>query len=130
LQPVVVLGTDADVLKKFPLTIGQGILGNIALQRSGEIVNDARADPRGIALKGSRPDPMEYLMGIPVVSKNQLISLIAVWRSGEGQEFKRSELDFSMACPAGGRGNRECHLFENTRQRLLEIQAVYTFPAP
>jgi GAF domain-containing protein len=94
LQAVVAMGRDAEQVKHHPIPLGKGILGNIALQKAGEIVNDSTNDPRTIRIEGTEDSPCEHMMGVPVLSEDQLIGLIAVWRFGEGKEFKARELDF------------------------------------
>jgi PAS domain S-box-containing protein len=94
LRAIAALGNEAREIKNFPLQLGKGILGSIALQISGEIVNNTLDDQRAITVEGTNVDPNEHLMGVPVLSKDQLTGLLAVWRTGKGEEFKPSELDF------------------------------------
>jgi PAS domain S-box-containing protein len=103
LKAIAALGTDADQIKNDPLLLGTGILGNIALQKSGEIVNDTMYDPRGITIIGTETTPFEHIMGVPILLKDQLTGLLAVWRVGKGQDFKQTELNFltSLAHQAG-----------------------------
>ena len=46
LRAIAVVGEDAEEIKQSPLRIGDGILGNIAKKKVGEIVNNAEKDPR------------------------------------------------------------------------------------
>jgi len=125
LRAVVAIGPDAEEIKKDALEIGEGVLGNIALQKSGEIANDTAAHPRAVTIKGTEITPLEHLMGVPVLSKNQLIGLIAVWRIGAGQEFKSTELDF-LSSLAGqvAVAIENARLFEETKQRLRDMQGL------
>jgi len=125
LHAVAATGPDAEEIKHDSLEIGAGILGNIALQRLGEIVYDTATDPRGITIEGTAVTPLEHLMGVPVLSKDQLIGLIAVWRSGAGLEFKPTELDF-LSSLAGqvAVAIENARLFEETQQRLHEMQGL------
>lgn len=95
LNAIAVIGEDADEIKNDPLTIGIGILGNIARQKTGEFVNDTSKDPRAIIIKGTDEIPLEHIMGVPILFNEQLTGLLAVWRIGEGQEFGLAELEFS-----------------------------------
>ncbi len=130
-QPVLrasaAIGPDAEEIKHDPLSIGEGILGGIAARKVGEIVNKPIEDQRAIIVKGTDWLPYEHLMGAPVVSKDQLVGLIAVWRVGAGNEFNSSDLDF-LTNLAGqvAVAIENARLFENTRQRMLEIEAVHT----
>jgi PAS domain S-box-containing protein len=94
LRAIAAFGDDADEIKNDPLQIGSGILGNIAQSKRGEIVNDTVSDPRAITIKGTDFDPDEHLMGVPVLSKDQLTGLLVVWRSGPEMKFKESDLEF------------------------------------
>ncbi len=94
LQAVVVIGPEAEQIKQYLIPIGKGILGKIANQKAGEIVNDSAKDPRSIRIEGTVDIPFEHIMGVPVLSENRLIGLIVVWRVGEGKEFKSAELSF------------------------------------
>ena len=53
LRAIAALGMDSEEIKNDPLAIGTGILGNIALQNIGEIVNDTANDPRTVIVKGT-----------------------------------------------------------------------------
>lgn len=94
LRPIAALGMDANEIKDYPLTIGNGILGNIALQNIGEIVNDTADDPRAIIVRDTEKKPFEHLMGVPILLKDKHTGLLAVWRLGKGTDFKQNELEF------------------------------------
>ncbi|MGE5072513.1 MAG: GAF domain-containing protein, partial [Anaerolineae bacterium] len=65
LRAIAALGPYAQEVKDDPLTLGEGILGSIALQRSGEIINSVGSDPRAIHIEGTEIIPVEHLMGVP-----------------------------------------------------------------
>jgi PAS domain S-box-containing protein len=94
LRAIAAIGDDAEAIKNDPLQLGAGILGNIALQKAGEIVNDTKSDPRAITIKGTEPIPSEHIMGVPVLLRDQLTGLLVVWRNGAGEEYKPTELNF------------------------------------
>lgn len=127
MHAVVAMGPDAEELKNDPLQLGEGILGNIALQMQGEIVNNTDQDSRSITVIGTQSMIHEHLMGMPVLSKDQLIGLIAVWRLGEGCEFETSDLNFmNSIANQTAIAIQNASLFESTRRRLSEIEAVHT----
>ena len=95
LNAIAATGSDTDEIKNDPLTIGSGILGNIAQQKFGEFVNDTSKDPRAIIIKGTEPIPFEHIMGVPILFSDKLTGLLAVWRAGDGQEFIPAELEFT-----------------------------------
>lgn len=126
LRAVAAIGKDEQEIKADPLTIGTGILGNIAMNMGGEIVNRAPSDPRAIVVKGTDVDPLEHIMGAAVLSKDQLTGLLVVWRTGEGQEFRSVDLDFltGLANQAAV-AIQNAELFENVQKSNLEISQAY-----
>ena len=95
LNAVAAIGADSVEIKSDLLTLGEGILGNIALQKSGEFVNDTANDPRSIIIKGTDRIPDEHIMGVPILFNDNLTGLLAVWRTGKGEEFIPAELEFT-----------------------------------
>ena len=95
LSAIAALGSDAEAIKNDPLLLGTGILGNIALQKEGEIVNNTGNDPRSITIKGTDALPDEHIMGVPILFNDALVGLLAVWRTGINEEFIPAELEFT-----------------------------------
>jgi PAS domain S-box-containing protein len=94
LHGIAVVGEDAEEIKNSPMMIGEGILGSIAAKKTGEIVNNAENDPRARAVEGTPESLYEHLVGVPILSKERLSGLMAVWRTGRGLEFTEVELEF------------------------------------
>jgi PAS domain S-box-containing protein len=94
LHAFAVVGQDAEEIKNSPMLIGEGILGNIAEKKIGEIINNAENDPRARAVVGTPASLFEHLVGVPILSKERLSGLMAVWRTGKGLEFTEDELEF------------------------------------
>ncbi len=94
LRALVAIGPDAEAIKNDPLQMGSGIIGKLAQKKAGEIVNDANSDPRAQLVAGTERIPFENLMAVPVLSKDQLTGIMVVWRTGAGQEFESTELEF------------------------------------
>jgi response regulator RpfG family c-di-GMP phosphodiesterase len=119
------LGVEAEEVKDDPLPIGEGILGRIALQNVGEIVNDTANDPRAIIIKGTEKNPLEHIMGIPILMKDKHTGLLAVWRSGLGTEFATRELEFltSLARQAAV-AIENARLYDETQRRLKELEII------
>jgi PAS domain S-box-containing protein len=125
LRAIAAIGIEAREIKNFPLRIGSGILGNIALQKSGEIVNHTSGDRRAITIEGTETNPNEHLMGVPVLSKDQLTGLLAVWRTGEGEEFKAYELDFlSSLAQQAAVAIENARLFEVEQRHFQEAETL------
>jgi PAS domain S-box-containing protein len=125
LRAIATLGRDSEELKNHSQTIGTGILGNIALQNAGEIVNDTLKDPRAITVQGTEDDPFEHIMGVPVVLKDKNTGLIAVWRSGVGTDFAPRELNFltSLARQTAV-AIENARLYDETQRRVKELEII------
>jgi GAF domain-containing protein len=125
LSAIAALGIDSEAIKNDQLEIGTGILGNIALQNMGEIVNDTANDPRAIVVKGTEKNPLEHIMGVPILMKDKHTGLLAVWRSGTGTEFATRELEFltSLARQAAV-AIENARLYDETQRRLKELEII------
>ncbi len=120
LRGIAVVGQDMDKIKKSPLMVGEGVLGNIAEKKEGEIVNFVEKDPRVLEIDGTKDKLYQHLMSVPVLSKERLSGLMAVWRTGQGLEFIDTELEFLSSL-----GQQAAVAIENARlfaetQRLAE----------
>jgi HD-GYP domain-containing protein (c-di-GMP phosphodiesterase class II) len=125
LRAIAAIGKDTNEIKNDPLLLGTGILGNIAMQLTGEIVNDTISDPRAITIKGTESISFEHIMGVPVLLKGQLTGLLVVWRIGEGLDFKPTELGFleSLAQQAAI-AIENARLFHAEQQRRIEAETL------
>lgn len=125
MHAIAALGNDAQEIKNDPLTIGKGILGTIAMQSSGEIVNNTANDPRTIIVKGTQKQLNEHLMGVPIVLKDKHTGLLAVWRTGAGVDFKEHELEFltSLAQQAAV-AIENARLYDETQRRIKELEII------
>jgi len=125
LRAIAALGMDSEAIKNDPLRIGTGILGNIALQNMGEIVNDTANDPRTVIVKGTEENPLEHIMGVPILLKDKHTGLLAVWRSGISTEFAARELEFltSLARQAAV-AIENARLFDEAQRRLKELEII------
>ncbi len=125
LHAIAALGLDSEEIKNDPLSIGTGILGNIALQNIGEIVNDTANDPRAIIVKGTEKNPLEHIMGVPILMKDKHTGLLAIWRSGVDTEFAPRELEFltSLAQQAAV-AIENARLYDEAQRRLKELEII------
>jgi PAS domain S-box-containing protein len=115
LHAVAAKGLDSDELKNDPVELGSGLSGIIALNKRGEIVNYDSSDPRAVVVKGTEVNPVEHLMGVPVLNNDQLTGLLVVWRTGVEQEFQPAELNFLT-----GLAQQAAVAIENARLFQLE----------
>ena len=93
-RAIAVVGDIAEELRNETIILGEGILGNIAMQKAGEIVNDTNADPRAVQITDTEDIPDEHLMAVPLLANEELKGLMAVWRTGKGLDFIEPELEF------------------------------------
>ena len=122
---ITAIGTETDEIKNDPLTIGEGILGSVALKKVAAIANGASNNPNAITIKGTENRPYEHLMAAPILSQNQLSGLLVVWRVGEEQDFIDTELEFleSLAQQASI-AVENARLFEETKRRSEELASL------
>ncbi|MBI5965065.1 MAG: GAF domain-containing protein, partial [Chloroflexi bacterium] len=93
-RAIAAVGDISEELKNDTITLGEGILGNIAAQKRGEIVNDTYNDPRALQIEGTEDIQDEHLMVVPLLANDELKGLMSVWRTGKGSEFLETELEF------------------------------------
>jgi GAF domain-containing protein/DNA-binding response OmpR family regulator len=93
-RAIAAVGEVADELRNDTINLGEGLLGNIALSKVGEIVNDTSADPRTVIIKGTEEVPDEHMMAVPLLANDELKGLMSIWRTGIGKDFIESELEF------------------------------------
>lgn len=122
---VTAIGAEADEIKNDSLTIGEGILGNIALRKVAEIANDASNNPDAIIVKGTEDQSDEHLMAAPILSHDQLSGLLVVWRLGGEQAFLDTELDFLVSlAQQASIAVENARLFEETKRRSEELASL------
>ncbi|MGE5073825.1 MAG: GAF domain-containing protein, partial [Anaerolineae bacterium] len=126
LRAIAALGPFAEEIKASTVAPGSGVLGSIARQRRGEIVNNIGNDPRAVLVPGTEDIPIEHLMGVPVLRSGELDGLIAVWRIGAGEEFSVADLEF-LSSLAGqvGVAIQNARLFEHLQRSNQELSKAY-----
>jgi PAS domain S-box-containing protein len=93
--PVVALGEFGEALMSDTITPGEGIIGDLALRGTAEVINDVRGDPRGVQIPGAEYEDLERLMAAPLVARGQVIGVMAVWRTTRAANpFTGEDLDF------------------------------------
>ena len=93
-RAIAAVGEEAEQVRNDTINLGEGLLGDIARRKVGEIVNDTNADSRTILIKGTEEVPDEHLLAVPLLANDELKGLMAVWRTGKGKEFIEPELEF------------------------------------
>ena len=93
-RAIAAVGAEAEQVRNDTINLGEGLLGDIAHKKIGEIVNDTNSDPRTILITGTEEVPDEHLLAVPLLANDELKGLMAVWRTGKGTEFIEAELEF------------------------------------
>ncbi len=124
-RAISVIGTEAEEIKNDPVNTGEGILGNIVLQKTGQIVNDASHQPNVVTVKGTSERPFEHLMGVPILSGDNVTGLMAVWRLGAGKEFTPGELEFlTNLARQAAIAIQNARLFKESEMRAEELATL------
>ncbi len=118
-----VLGESADEIKADRIELGQGIIGDLAARGEAEIVNDVYDDQRAHSIPGTQDAAEERLMAAPLVAREQVIGMMAVWRSGPRRPFTQSDLDFLVGLSqqaAAGIENARLHDARDREKQYYE----------
>ena len=94
-RPFVALGSFADAVMADTVKLGEGIIGDLAARGAAEAVNDMADDNRNVDIPGTEGDEVEYrLMAAPLLSRGEVIGMMAIWRSAPGAVFTSADLSF------------------------------------
>ncbi|MEM0343669.1 MAG: GAF domain-containing protein [Thermoplasmata archaeon] len=94
LVPVFSKGPYTEQIMAEVTSINEGIVGFVARSGKAELVNDTSADPRVVLVKGT-PDTKEAMMAIPLVGKDRVIGVVALYRDG-GPTFSEAEFEIAQ----------------------------------
>ena len=92
--PVVALGATAELILADTIKPGEGIIGDLAIRGTAEVVNDVLHDERGVQIPSSEEEEEERLMAAPLIARGEVIGMMAVWRSAPAPVFTDNDLDF------------------------------------
>jgi signal transduction histidine kinase/tetratricopeptide (TPR) repeat protein len=92
MQGFVALGSVAGTVKNTIVRPGGGILGHVWQTRKTEVINDPVHDNRALTLEGTEIEKGDRMMAAPLLSGDDVIGLMAVWRNGK--RFSQSDLQF------------------------------------
>jgi GAF domain-containing protein/CheY-like chemotaxis protein len=93
-RAIVAIGPLADAIREDTIALGEGIIGDAAARRRAEIVNDTLGDGRTVAIPGTDPDANERLMTAPLLARDEVIGVMAVWRQASARVFTDADLAF------------------------------------
>ncbi len=92
-RPILALGTIAEQIMADTIIEGEGIVGDVIRRRAPEYINDVALDTRTITIPGTTESDQERLMVAPLISRDRVTGVMAVWRDG-GHPFGQADLDF------------------------------------
>jgi len=122
-RAIAAVGDEAEELLNDTITLGEGVLGNVALSKKAEIINDVNSDPRALYVTGTTAISDEHLMSIPLLANDELKGLMAVWRHGKDNEFTESELEFlNNLARQAVIAIQNTQLFEQSQQLLKQTE--------
>ena len=93
-RALVAIGDVAEEIRADTILAGEGIIGDVVLRRRAEIVNDVAGDSRGLPIPGTNRDAEERLMAAPLLARDRVIGVMAVWRKAPGRPFNDADLAF------------------------------------
>ena len=93
--PLMALGDLAELIMTDSISIGEGVIGDLASRGAAEVVNDMIHDPRAVHIPGSEDDVEERLMAAPLLARGRVIGMMAVWRTeSDAPLFTDEDLNF------------------------------------
>jgi GAF domain-containing protein/DNA-binding response OmpR family regulator len=94
-RAILALGEIADAIRADEIVEGEGIIGDVIRRREPEFVNETATDSRTLTIPGTDDNnpEIERLMAAPLIARDRVIGVAAVWRSG-GVPFDGADLDF------------------------------------
>ncbi|MFN8400321.1 MAG: GAF domain-containing protein [Anaerolineales bacterium] len=131
-RAIAAVGEEAEELRNDTIILGEGLLGNIALTKKAEIVNDTNNDPRALMITGTESVSDEHMLAIPLLANSELKGLMAVWRHGADNFFTEAELEFMnnlarqavIAIQNTQLFEQTQHLLKQTEQRATELSIL------
>ena len=119
--------TLADAIRADTIIEGEGIIGDVVRSREPEFVNDAGADPRVVDIPGTEDQAPEIdrLMVAPLIARDRVIGVAAVWRSGTASRSTRPTSTSSSGLPARRRSrSRTARLFGAAQDAQAAAEAA------
>lgn len=89
-------GEYKEVLSEWDIVLNKGVLGSVVARGEAEIVNYSHNDSRSEWVAGDvRAD--EHIIAAPLMVREHVLGVMAVWRRGENALFTPIELDFLVS---------------------------------
>lgn len=93
--------TGRTVIEKPTLRVGEGLSGEVAARRTMLQTPDIRRDPRFVTSAAAIPPDADRYVGVPLLVKNEIVGVLAVYTQGQVQSDEDLQLLISFAGQAG-----------------------------
>ncbi len=95
-KAIVALGRYATEIMADTIRLGEGVIGHIAQTQQPELIRNIYADPRSVTIPGTEdsPDEPESMICTPLLSRGELIGVMALWRPHTIGVFSQNDFDF------------------------------------
>ena len=124
-KATVALGDAAEQIKADTIRLGEGIIGGIAQSGIAEVIADTNSDPRSVHIPGTPETTAESLMVAPLLARERVVGLMAVWREGQGRQFVQGDLDFLVGLARQAAiAIENARLYQESQQRASEMAAL------
>jgi len=124
LRAIVALGAYAEQVKASPSQLGNGIVGFVGQSGIAEVVNDISQDSRAVHIDDT-PEESHALMCAPLISKGQVIGVMALTRYIEQGPFTQADLDFFTGLARqAALAIENARLYEEARRRAGKLSAL------
>ncbi len=89
-------GEDEAIILQDEFTIGEGILGIVAEDKETFIDNDLSQNSLAVHIEGTNPaDREDKLMAVPLTFYDELLGILAIWRSPSERKFTARDIQFA-----------------------------------
>lgn len=89
-------GEDEEVILQDEFVTGEGILGTVALDKETFIDNDLSQNSLAVHIEGTDPaDREDKLMAVPLIFYDELLGILAIWRSPSERKFTARDIQFA-----------------------------------
>ena len=129
MRALVARGDIADEILADSITIGDGIIGSLAMLGKAEYINDTNLDPRTVQIPGTDTVRNERLMVTPLLSGKSVQGMMAVWREG-GEPFSKEDLRFQEELSLQAViAIKNAHFVDEVQRRASELEIITSVQA-
>jgi GAF domain-containing protein/HPt (histidine-containing phosphotransfer) domain-containing protein/ActR/RegA family two-component response regulator len=101
-RAITAVGELADVMRNVIVNLGEGIIGTLAVEGRAEFVNDPSSDPRTVLIEETPEEADDRLMVAPLLGRDGVAGMMAVWRATSKTPFTQADLDFLVGLSQQG----------------------------